>query len=60
MQNAATVLNVIRHRGQQGLPLQRLYRQLTNPDLYRRAYARLYRNAGALTPGATAETAPTR
>jgi len=56
MQNAATVLNVIRHRGQQGLPLQRLYRQLVNPDLYRRAYARLYRNAGALTPGATTET----
>lgn len=56
MQDATTVLNVIRHRGQQGLPLQRLYRQLVNPDLYRRAFARLYRNDGALTPGATSET----
>ena len=56
MQNAETVLKVIRDRGQRGLPLQRLYRQLTNPDLYRRAYARLYPNQGALTPGTTSET----
>ena len=57
MQNAETVLKVIRNRGQRGLPLQRIYRQLLNPDLYRRAYARLYRNQGALTPGTTPETA---
>jgi hypothetical protein len=56
MQDAETVLKVIRQRGQRGLPLERLYRQLSNPDLYRRAYARLYRNEGALTPGATPET----
>jgi retron-type reverse transcriptase len=57
MQNAETVLKVIQRRGQRGLPLQRIYRQLLNPDLYRRAYARLYRNHGALTPGTTPETA---
>jgi len=30
---------------------------LYNPDLYLRAYARLYPNQGALTKGSTAETA---
>jgi group II intron reverse transcriptase/maturase len=56
MQNAATVLSVLRRRGQRGLPLERLYRQLFNPDLYLRAYARLYPNQGAMTPGVTPET----
>jgi hypothetical protein len=41
MQSAATVLKVLHDRGQRGLPVQRLFRQLTNPDLYRRAYAAL-------------------
>jgi group II intron reverse transcriptase/maturase len=36
--------------------LEDIYRQLYNPDLYLRAYGRLYRNDGALTPGVTAET----
>ena len=57
MQDAETVLKVIRHRGQRKLPVQRLYRQLFNPTLYLRAYARLYPNHGALTPGSTPETA---
>ena len=57
MQDAETVLKVIRHRGQRELPVQRLYRQLFNPALYLRAYARLYPNHGALTPGSTPETA---
>lgn len=56
MQNAETVLNVIRDRGKQGLPLERLYRQLFNPELYLLAYGRLYRNAGAMTRGTTDET----
>jgi group II intron reverse transcriptase/maturase len=56
MQSAETVLKVLHDRGQRGLPVQRLFRQLTNPDLYRRAYARLYRKDGALTPGTTPET----
>jgi len=56
MRTAETVLNIIRDRGQRGLPLERLYRQLYNCDLYLRAYGRIYRNKGAMTPGATPET----
>ena len=56
MRTAETILNIIRDRGQRGLPLERLYRQLYNCDLYLRAYGKIYRNAGAMTPGATPET----
>lgn len=56
MRTAETVLNIIRDRGQRGLPLERLYRQLYNRDLYLRAYGKIYRNKGAMTPGATPET----
>jgi hypothetical protein len=34
MRDAATVLGVMRDRGRRGLPLERLYRQLFNPQLY--------------------------
>jgi len=57
MQNAETVLGVIHERGKRALPLKRLYRNLFNPSLYLRAYGRIYRNHGALTPGTTPETA---
>ncbi|MCF8568596.1 maturase [Alicyclobacillus tolerans] len=57
MQNAETVLGVIQDLGKRGLPLKRLYRNLFNPFLYLRAYGRIYRNHGALTPGTTPETA---
>jgi group II intron reverse transcriptase/maturase len=56
MQTAETILGVIRERGNKGLPLERIYRHLFNPDLYLRAYARIYKNAGAMTPGTTKET----
>jgi group II intron reverse transcriptase/maturase len=56
MQSAATVLDVIRERGRRGLPLERLYRQLFNKELFLLAYGRIYANAGAMTPGATGET----
>jgi group II intron reverse transcriptase/maturase len=56
MQNAETVLDVIRKRGARGLPLERLYRQLFNPQLYLMAYGRLSSNQGAMTPGGTGET----
>jgi group II intron reverse transcriptase/maturase len=56
MRTAETVLNIIRERGQRGLPLERLYRQLFNRDLYLRAYGRLYANKGAMTQGSTTET----
>jgi group II intron reverse transcriptase/maturase len=56
MRNAETVLATIRSRGQRGLPIRDLYRMLFIPDLYLRAYHKLYPNHGALTPGATPET----
>jgi len=56
MRNAETILGIIRERGKQKLPLEDIYRQLYNRDLYLRAYGRLYRNQGAMTPGATKET----
>jgi group II intron reverse transcriptase/maturase len=56
MQNAETVLNVLRERGRRGLPLTELYRQLLNPQLYLLAYGRIYSNRGSMTPGVTGET----
>ena len=56
MQNAETVLNVIRERGERGLPLENIYRLLYNRNLYLRAYGRIYSNQGATTKGITAET----
>lgn len=57
MQSAETYLNIVRDRGSRGLPLQDLYRQLFNPELYLLAYGKISANAGALTPGVTGETA---
>ncbi len=56
MRRAKTVLNILRERGQRGLPVEGLYRQLYRRDLYLRAYAKLYANDGALTAGVTEET----
>lgn len=56
MREAERILAVIRERGQRGLPLERVYRLLFQRELYLRAYAKLYRNAGAMTPGVTTET----
>ena len=56
MQDAETVLNVIRERGKRGLPLENIYRLLYNRNLHLRAYGRLYSNQGAMTKGTTAET----
>jgi group II intron reverse transcriptase/maturase len=56
MQNAETVLGVLRERGRRGLPCDELYRQLFNPQLYLLAYGRIYSNQGAMTAGATQET----
>ena len=56
MRTAETILNIIQDRGKRQLPLDDVYRQLSNPDMYRKAYAKLYRNTGAMTPGMTEET----
>jgi group II intron reverse transcriptase/maturase len=57
MQDAGTVLDVLRERGGRGLPCDELYRQMFNPSLYLLAYGRIYSNQGAMTPGACDETA---
>src|SRR5215468_9906369 len=57
MQEAAVVLSVLRERGRKGLPLTQLYRQMFNKNLYLLAYGNIYSNQGAMTPGASMETA---
>jgi len=56
MQSAETVLGVLRERGGRGLPLEQLYRQMFNPQLYLLAYGRIYANQGSMTPGVSQET----
>jgi len=56
VRNAETILAATKDRGKDGKQLDGVYRQLFNPELYYRAYGRLYKNAGAMTPGATEET----
>jgi hypothetical protein len=57
MQDAGTVLAVLRERGRKGLPCSELYRQMFNEDLYLLAYGNIYANQGAMTPGTSSETA---
>jgi group II intron reverse transcriptase/maturase len=57
MQPAEVVLSVLRERGRNGLPCTQLYRQLFNKELYLLAYGNIYSNKGAMTPGASEETA---
>jgi group II intron reverse transcriptase/maturase len=56
MRGADTILAIHQNRGAKGLPLERVYRHLLDPELYLRAYGKIYRNAGATTKGATEET----
>ena len=53
MQDAETTLAIIHERGRKGLHLKDVYRRLYNPDLYLRAYGRIYGDKGALTKGST-------
>jgi len=57
MQETDSYLGILRERGRRGLPLERVYRQLFNRELYLKAYGRIYRNNGAMTRGITAEVA---
>ncbi len=56
MQTANAYLELIRERGKKGLPLERVYRQMFNRDLFLTAYGKIYRNTGAMTHGVTDET----
>jgi len=51
MQTAQTYLEVVKSRGERRLELERVYRNLRNRELYLSAYAKLYANRGATTPG---------
>jgi group II intron reverse transcriptase/maturase len=56
MRDADIVLSIHHERGSRGLPLERVYRHLFNPDFFLRAYGKIYRNAGSMTRGSTGET----
>jgi group II intron reverse transcriptase/maturase len=56
MQKADTLLSIYQQRGSRGLPLERVYRHLFDPELSLRAYGKIYRNFGAMTKGTTEET----
>jgi group II intron reverse transcriptase/maturase len=51
MQKADQILQAIRKLGQNKAPLTRVYRCLYSEDLYLAAYAKIYSNQGAMTPG---------
>jgi len=46
-------LEIVRKRGEKGATLNRVYNILQSKELYLMAYAKLYANKGALTPGTT-------
>jgi group II intron reverse transcriptase/maturase len=56
MQIADALLGIYHDRGVRGLPLERVYRQLFDPEFFLRSYGKIYRNDGAMTRGATPET----
>jgi group II intron reverse transcriptase/maturase len=56
MQTAERILQAMRQIGEKRNPLTRAYRSLYSQDLFLTAYGKIYRNAGALTPGTTKDT----
>lgn len=51
MQDTQTLVGLLSERGKKDLPVERLYRQLFNEDLFLAAYGNIYGNQGATTPG---------
>jgi group II intron reverse transcriptase/maturase len=56
MRKADIILDIHQKRGSEGLPLERVYKHLFNPELFLRAYGKIYRNFGSMTKGTTEET----
>ena len=52
MQSTDTYLGLLQERGKRGLPLERVYRQLYNKNLYLTAYGKIYQiwTANPLAP----------
>jgi group II intron reverse transcriptase/maturase len=57
MRSSETIFGILEDRGKRGVPVNDLYRQLYNPQLYLRASVCIYANSGAMTKGSTSETA---
>ena len=57
MRKAEDVLQALHCLGKNGKPIERIYRQLYNPNLYLAAYDKIGRHPGAMTPGIDGETA---
>ena len=57
MRTAEAIISVLRERAKKKANLNRVYRLLYNKELYLKAYANIYANSGAMTPGTTNETA---
>lgn len=55
MRQTETILEIIRERGRQKKPLQRLYRLLRNPNLLLTAYGKIAQNKGITTVGTDEE-----
>lgn len=55
MRQTETILEMIRERGRQKKPLQRLYRLLRNPSLLLTAYGKIAQNTGITTTGTDLE-----
>lgn len=51
MQQIQTIVGLLAERGRRRLPIERLYRQLYNPNLLLVAYGNIYSNQGATTSG---------
>ena len=57
MLRAKDYISLVRQRGSEGKTLERVFRNMLNPELFRNAYGKLYQNAGSMTPGIDGETA---
>ncbi|UCE07889.1 MAG: hypothetical protein JSW07_07615 [bacterium] len=51
MRIARKYIEIVQKRGEKGLPLKRVYKNILNQELFLMAYGNIYANAGAMTQG---------
>lgn len=56
MLKAEDYISLVRQRGSEGKTLERVFRNMLNPELFRNAYGKLYQNKGSMTPGVDDDT----
>lgn len=56
MLKAEDYISLVRQRGSEGKTLERVFRNMLNPELFRNAYGKLYQNKGSMTPGIDGDT----